>query len=154
MGSVNIFFNHNIITTNFGIQSAFTYYETILGQKYSVGFDIIYNLVVLLFFIFSSASRSKISVYAVVFVLGCVFRNMAVSVFVFYRFSFYFTFVYCCFVPEFFSSVPQFRSKKNCLTLPVVMIAVYYGYVLLTKFILHEPASQLGTEMYSIREIF
>lgn len=149
----------NAISLNFGALNVFaTHYETILSQKTNIRVDYIYNVVVLAFFVMmmmdnKTNTKRAYSIYAVVFLLGCIFRNLSVNMLVFYRFSFYFTFIYCCFLPDFFSRSTPFAGRKSRVTIPVVLISIYYGYILLVHFIIREPANGLGSVMYQLSDI-
>lgn len=148
-----------LIPINISYLSAISYYEQYInGMHEGAVFDIITNLVVILFFFFSFTERKSedITLYTVIFILGCVLRNFAVQYYWFYRLSFYFTFIYCCFVPEFFSRHGQIFSKgsKKQISLPFVLITVYYCLIIIRSYILVEPSNKLGTVMYSLSELF
>lgn len=147
-----------LIPINIGILSAFSYYEQYMnGLREGAVFDIIYNFVVIafLFFAFTEKKKNDLTIYAILFILGCVLRNFAVQYYWFYRVSFYFSFVYCCFVPDFFLKHGRLNShgSKTQISLPLVFIALYYCLILVRGYILHEPSNTLGTVMYSISEI-
>lgn len=155
---LSVMVSMGMISLNFGALNAFTYYETVLNHITNISFDIIYNAMVIVFFVVMVMEQKSIikrgyTIYAVVFILGCIFRNLAVSLFGLYRFSFYFSFIYCCFVPNYFSRSSLFADRKSGITIPVALLAIYYGYILLAHYIIREPSNGLGSVMYSLSDI-
>lgn len=136
--------------------SVASHYQQLLDEvREGATFDLIFNLFVLSYFFFSfvEGRNNRLTIYAVVFVLGCVFRNFAVQYFWFYRISFYFTFVFCCFVPNYFYNLTIKGQKTSIAPASVILITVYYVLVLFKGYILNDPTSKLGTKMYEITDI-
>lgn len=121
--------------------------EDMIGSKAS--FNLFFNFFALLYFLLFK--REKIGIYDIIFLLGCIVLNFSVPLNNLLRFSYYFTPIYCAYIP---TMLLQSADNKNQYAKPVFWVtSIYYCSVLILSYIMN-PAQIMGSEMYDWSEFF
>lgn len=134
-----------------------TRYSMYLGANIDLGvhdlhFEWLYNLFVLFYLLFGRCDKDKI-IYPVFFVLGCVVLNFALSIIIIQRLSFYFTPLYCAFLPTLMVDNNLIKSKK--MTEKYLMFAVFVFYHVRSLYShITEGFEQIGGHFDSLSAIF
>lgn len=132
-------------------------YDVYLVSENKIGMtvstNIVYNFSVLLFFLFYTKNKIPL-IYTIIFVFGAIILNFSVDFFNLARFSYYFTPIFCAYIPTMLSSNSiQNIRHKNITTILYYVFIIYYVFSLFNSFIFSDNVL-LGSKMYNLSELF
>lgn len=115
----------------------------------SIGSNYIYNLMVLLFFVFN---KKRICLYDIIFILGCVMINFSISLSPIYRFALFFTTLYPVYLYTLVHNITV-NDKQLRQILLVFLFVFYVVYELGNNYII-KGSNPLGTDFYPLNQFF
>ena len=120
--------------------------DNMIGSK--AVFNLFFNFFAVCYFLFKK--RESIGIYDIIFLFGCICLNFSVPLNNLLRFSYYFTPIYCAFVP---TMLLQAGDSNKQLAKPIFWgTSVYYVAVLIISYI--NTSQLMGSQMYEWSEFF
>lgn len=130
-----------------GVYSKYITNEGLIGSVAT--FNVFFNFFTLIYFLFYR--KLNLDIYSIIFVIGCIVLNISVSFNNLLRFSYFFTPIYCAFVP---TMLINCIKSGNGMAKPIFWLTGLYYIAALIIFYIFNPSQIMGSEMYNWSEFF